>query len=70
MSDIKETLENDVETYKKAILEKKGKLQEYRSAIGQLEAEIAMFSGALQQSEKLLKSINPEAFEDAKPAAE
>lgn len=64
MSDIQKTLENDIETYKKSILEKKGKLQEYRSAIGQLEAEITLFTGALQQCDKLLKELNQEVTED------
>jgi predicted nucleic acid-binding Zn-ribbon protein len=68
MSELRNILNNDLETYKKTILEKKAKLQEYRSAIGQLEAEITLYTGALQQCEKILKETSneggPEEYKD------
>lgn len=60
MSDIKDTLLADIEKYKESIQKNKARLDEYRNAITNIQAEITLLSGALQQSEKILKAMTVE----------
>jgi predicted nucleic acid-binding Zn-ribbon protein len=52
---LKAKIQNDLETYQKAIVEKRERLQQLRNAIAQPEAEINLYNGAIQQCERLLK---------------
>ena len=52
---LKAKIQNDLETYQKAIVEKRERLQQLRNAIAQAEAEINLYNGAIQQCERLLK---------------
>lgn len=61
MNELQNTLIADIEKYKTSIQEKQKKLEEYRAAINQFQAEITLLSGALQQSEKILKAMNTES---------
>lgn len=67
-----EKIQNDLETYQKAIVEKRERLQQLRNAIAQAEAEINLYNGAIQQCERLLKNEEEDgaAEGDAKPEAE
>jgi predicted nucleic acid-binding Zn-ribbon protein len=65
-----EKIQNDLETYQKAIVEKRERLQQLRNAIAQAEAEINLYNGAIQQCERLLKDEDGAADGDAKPDAE
>jgi len=67
---LKEKIQNDLETYQKAIVEKRERLQQLRNAIAQAEAEINLYNGAIQQCERLLKDDDGAAGSDAKPDAE
>lgn len=49
-----ETLKADIANYEKQIQEKKVKFQELKTQMTQLEAEINLFNGAMQQCVKLL----------------
>lgn len=60
MNEIKTTLLADIEKYKVSIQQNRSKLEEYRAAINNLQAEITLLSGALQQSEKILKAMDVE----------
>ncbi len=60
MNDIKDTLVADIEKYKDSIQKSKAKLEEYRTAVNNIQAEITLLSGALQQSEKILRAMNVE----------
>jgi peptidoglycan hydrolase CwlO-like protein len=60
MNEIQTTLMADIEKYKATIQDKKNKLDEYRNAINQAQAEITLLSGAIQQSEKILKAMSVE----------
>ena len=65
--DLIEKINNDLETYKKAIAEKRGRLVELRNAIAQTEAEINLYNGAIQQCERLLKGDDVDAGGESKP---
>lgn len=68
---LKQKIENDLDTYQKAIVEKRERLQQLRNAIAQAEAEINLYNGAIQQCERLLKDDEDGAADgDAKPDAE
>jgi peptidoglycan hydrolase CwlO-like protein len=60
MNEIQTTLMADIEKYKATIQDKKNKLDEYRNAINQAQAEITLLSGAIQQSEKILRAMHVE----------
>jgi hypothetical protein len=65
MNEIQNTLLADIEKYKASIQQNKSKLEEYRGAIGNLQAEITLLSGALQQAEKILKEMSKGDLVDA-----
>jgi uncharacterized coiled-coil DUF342 family protein len=65
MNEIQNTLLADIEKYKASIQQNKSKLEEYRAAIGNLQAEITLLSGALQQAEKILKEMSKGDLVDA-----
>lgn len=68
---LKQKIQNDLETYQKAMVEKRERLQQLRTAIAQAEAEINLYNGAIQQCERLLKDDEDGAADgDAKPDAE
>lgn len=68
---LKEKIQNDLETYQKAIVEKRERLQQLRNAIAQAEAEINLYNGAIQQCERLLKDDEDgAAVGESKPEAE
>jgi len=68
---LKQKIQNDLDTYQKAIVEKRERLQQLRNAIAQAEAEINLYNGAIQQCERLLKDDEDGAADgDAKPDAE
>jgi septal ring factor EnvC (AmiA/AmiB activator) len=68
---LKAKIQNDLETYQKAIVEKRERLQQLRNAIAQAEAEINLYNGAIQQCERLLKDDEDGAADGAsKPDAE
>ncbi len=71
MNEIQNTLKADIEKYKASIQQNKSKLEEYRAAIGNLQAEITLLSGALQQAEKILKEMSKgETVDDAESKVE
>lgn len=63
-----ETIKADIANYEKQIQEKKVKFQELKTQMTQLEAEINLFNGALQQCVKLLNMQND--AEDVAPETE
>jgi SMC interacting uncharacterized protein involved in chromosome segregation len=65
MNEIQNTLKADIEKYKASIQQNKSKLEEYRAAIGNLQAEITLLSGALQQAEKILAELSKDEKVDA-----
>jgi predicted nucleic acid-binding Zn-ribbon protein len=71
MNEIQNTLKADIEKYKTSIQQNRSKLEEYRTAIGNLQAEITLLSGALQQAEKILAEMSKgEKVDDAESKVE
>lgn len=70
MSEIQDSLKSDIEQYKKTIEQNKAKLEEYRRASSNLQAEITLLSGALQQAEKILNEMSKGELVDAEPKVE
>lgn len=58
MNEIQDSLKADIEKYKNTIEQNKAKLEEYRRASSNIQAEITLLSGALQQAEKILSEIS------------
>ena len=70
MDEIKDKLRADIEQYKTTIKTNRSKLEEYRVAMSNIQAEITLLSGALQQAEKILNEMSKGELVDAEPKVE
>ena len=54
---LKQTIQDDLELYKKSVVEKNAFLANLKQAFAKTEAEVTMLNGAIQACEKLLENV-------------
>lgn len=63
---LKQTIQDDLELYKKSVVEKNAFLANLKQAFAKTEAEVTMLNGAIQACEKLLENVENDGKADRK----
>ena len=63
---LKQTIQDDLELYRKSVTEKNAFLANLKQAFAKTEAEVTMLNGAIQAREKLLENVENDGKADRK----
>jgi predicted nucleic acid-binding Zn-ribbon protein len=63
---LKQTIQDDLELYKKSVTEKNAFLVNLKQAFAKTESEVTMLTGAIQACEKLLENVENDGKTDRK----
>lgn len=63
---LKQSIQDDLELYKKSVAEKNAFLVNLKQTFARTEAEVTMLTGAIQACEKLLENVENDGKADRK----